>query len=114
MAMRTSWRRDALATMGGLFAIAAIAVVLRAVQEEPNPTIAALLFLLVVLATATSAHLRVSLGISVAAMLVFNFFLLPPFYTLTIADPQNWVALFVFVVVAVIASQLGGRSTTGQ
>ena len=40
------------------------------------------------------------------AMVVFNFFLLPPFYTLTIADPQNWVALFVFIVVAVIASQL--------
>ena len=75
-------------------------------QDQPNPTIAALMFLLVVLATATSAHLRVSIGISVAAMLVFNFFLLPPFYTLTIADPQNWVALFVFVVVALIASQL--------
>ena len=79
---------------------------LRAVQDQPNPTIAALLFLLVVLATATSAHLRVSIGISVAAMLAFNYFLLPPFHTLTIADPQNWVALFVFVVVAVIASQL--------
>ena len=58
------------------------------------------------LATATTAHLRVSIAISVIAMLVFNFFLLPPFYTLTIADPQNWVALFVFIVVAVIASQL--------
>jgi two-component system sensor histidine kinase KdpD len=106
MEMRRSWRRDTLATIGGSFAIAAITVMLRAVQEQPNPTIAALLFVLVVLATATSAHLRVSIGISVAAMLVFNFFLLPPFYTLTIADPQNWVALFVFVVVAVIASQL--------
>jgi two-component system sensor histidine kinase KdpD len=87
-------------------AIAAIAIVLRAVQAQPNPTIAALLLLLVVLATATSAHLRVAIGTAVAAMLAFNFFLLPPFHTLTIADPQNWVALFVFVVVAVIASQL--------
>jgi K+-sensing histidine kinase KdpD len=40
-------------------------------------------------ATATSAGLRLSTGISVAAMLVFNFFMLPPFDTLTIADPQN-------------------------
>ena len=104
--MRGHWRRDTLATIGGLIAIATIVATLRAVQDQPNPTIAALLFLLVVLATATTAHLRVSIGISVAAMLVFNFFLLPPFYTLTIADPQNWIALFVFVVVAVIASQL--------
>ena len=106
MGTRRLWWRDALATTGGLVAIAAITATLRAIQDHPNPTIAALLFLLVVLATATSAHLRVSIGISAAAMLVFNFFLLPPFYTLTIADPANWVALFVFVVVAVIASQL--------
>jgi two-component system, OmpR family, sensor histidine kinase KdpD len=100
------WRRDTLAAIAGLAAVAAIAGTLRTIQDRPNPTIAALLFLLVVLATATSARLAVSIGVSVAAMLVFNFFLLPPFYTLTIADPQNWVALFVFVVVAVIASQL--------
>ncbi len=106
MQMQGRWRRDTLVTIGGLMALATIIVTLRAVQDRPNPTIAALLFLLVVLGTATTAHLRVSVGISVAAMLVFNFFLLPPFYTLTIADPQNWVALFVFVVVAAIASQL--------
>jgi two-component system sensor histidine kinase KdpD len=103
---RPQWRRDGLVTVGGLVAIMAVVLVLRAVQDHPNPTIAALLFLLVVLASATSAQLRVSIGISVAAMLAFNFFLLPPFHTLAIADPQNWVALFVFVVVSVIGSQL--------
>ena len=100
------WHRDALAGTGGLAAVTAIIVGLRAVQDHPNPTIAALLFLLVVLATATVAQLRVAIALAVAAMLAFNFFLLPPFHTLTIADPQNWVALFVFVVVAFIASQL--------
>ena len=104
------WRRDALVTVAGLAAIMAVVALLRAVQARPNPTIAALLLLLVVLATATSAHLRVSIGIAVAAMLAFNYFLLPPFHTLTIADPQNWVALFVFVIVAVIASQLSAAA----
>ena len=50
------------------------------------------------------------MAVSITAMLAFNFFFLPPFYTLTIADPQNWVALFVFLVVAIIASQLSGRA----
>jgi two-component system sensor histidine kinase KdpD len=99
-------QREALVTVAGLAAIMAVVVLLRGVQDRPNPTIAALLLLLVVLGTATSAHLRVSIGVSVAAMLAFNYFLLPPFHTLAIADPQNWVALFVFVIVAVIASQL--------
>lgn len=100
------WRHDAFVSTAALVAIAAVVTVLRTAQPHPNPTIAALLFLLIVLMAATVAQLRVSIAIAVAAMLAFNFFLLPPFYTLTIADPQNWVALFVFVVVAVIASQL--------
>jgi two-component system sensor histidine kinase KdpD len=83
-----------------------ITIALRVLQERPNATIAAMLFLLVVLAMASFAQLRVAIGMAVTAMLVFNFFLLPPFYTFRVAGAQNWVALFVFVVVAVIASRL--------
>jgi two-component system sensor histidine kinase KdpD len=42
-------------------------------------------------------------------MVAYNFFFLPPLYTLTIADPENVVALFFFAVVAVIASNLAAR-----
>jgi two-component system sensor histidine kinase KdpD len=98
--------RDVAIGAAGLAAIAAVVAVLRALQSAPNPTIAALLLLLVILITATAVRIRMAIGISVSATLAFNFFLLPPFYTLTLAEPQNWVALFVFLVVAVIASQL--------
>ena len=43
-------------------------------------------------------------------MLTLNFFFLPPVGTFTIADPQNWVALFAFLVVAVIASNLSAAA----
>lgn len=86
--------------------MAAVVAAMRAAQLLPNPTISALLLLLVVLATATAASLRVAVFVSVMAMLALNYFLLPPFHTLTIADPQNWVALFVFLAVAMVASQL--------
>ena len=43
---------------------------------------------------------------SVAATLTFNFFFLPPVGTFTIADPQNWVALFSFLSTSLIASRL--------
>lgn len=100
------WQRDIAAGLAGLAGVGLVSASLRTVQEHPNSTIAALLLLLVVLAIATAARLRVAVAISAAAMLAFNFFLLPPFHTLTIADPQNWVALFVFVIVAIIGSQL--------
>ena len=57
----------------------------------------ALALLLVVLGTATTARLGVAIIVSVMAMLAFNFFFLPPLGTLTIADPQNWIALFAFL-----------------
>ena len=40
------------------------------------------------------------------ADLFLNYFFMPPFGTFTIADPQNWVALFVFLAVSVVASYL--------
>ena len=39
-------------------------------------------------------------------MLCLNYFFLPPILSLTIADPQNWVALFAFLVTAITASKL--------
>jgi two-component system sensor histidine kinase KdpD len=98
--------RDVAIGVAGAVAIAAVIAVLRTLQSAPNPTIAALLLLLVILVTATAVRVGIAMTVSVVATLAFNFFLLPPFYTFTLADPQNWVALFVFLVVAIIASQL--------
>jgi two-component system, OmpR family, sensor histidine kinase KdpD len=75
-----------------------------------NPTTVALTFLLTVLIVSTVWGLRVSVFMAVVATLTFNFYFLPPVGTFTIADPQNWVALFAFLVTAVIASQLSARA----
>src|SRR5436309_2282518 len=65
-----------------------------------------LVFLMAILASAIAWGLLPSLFACVLSVLAFNFFLLPPIYTFTIADPDNAVALFVFFVVAVIVSNL--------
>jgi two-component system, OmpR family, sensor histidine kinase KdpD len=104
------WRADLISLAGGFGALATVALALRLVQVTPNATIAALLFLLVVVAVATVARLRTAIVVSAAAMVGFNFFLLPPFHTLRIDDPQNWVTLFVFIVVATVASQLSAAA----
>jgi two-component system sensor histidine kinase KdpD len=75
-----------------------------------NATTAALTMLLLVLAAATRWGLAEAIFTSVLAVLGFNFFFLPPLGTFTIADPENWVALFVFLVTAVIASQLSATA----
>ena len=89
-----------------LLAIAAITWVDTSWLHVSNATTVALTFLLVVLVAAATTRLRVAVIVSIAAMLCFNFFFLPPVGTLTIADPQNWVALFVFLAVSLVASNL--------
>jgi two-component system, OmpR family, sensor histidine kinase KdpD len=71
-----------------------------------NAPTAGFLFLLVVLFSATVGGLAGGISASVAATIAFNYFFLPPFHTFHVADPENWVALGVFLVVSVVASRL--------
>jgi len=75
-----------------------------------NATTMALVFLLGVLAISTLYGLRQAVFMSVIAALAFNYYFLPPIGSLAISDPQNWVALFAFLVTAVAASELAARA----
>jgi two-component system sensor histidine kinase KdpD len=74
-----------------------------------NQTTVALSFLLAILAVSVFWGFAVAAFMSVAAMLAFNYFFLPPIGTFTIADPQNWMALFAFLATALITSRLATR-----
>ena|SRR5579864_3540118 len=75
-----------------------------------NQTTVALMFLVMVLLTSAYWGLRYALVMALIATACFNFFFLPPIGTFTIADPQNWVALFAFLVTALVASNLAERA----
>ena len=71
-----------------------------------NPTVVGLSYLLIVLLVAAVSTLRVAVATSVIALLALNYFFMPPVGTFTLEDPQNWVALLVFLSVSVIAGRL--------
>jgi two-component system sensor histidine kinase KdpD len=71
-----------------------------------NALIVSFAYVLAVLIVAARWGLTESFVTSVAAMLCLNYYFLPPILSFTIADPQNWVALFVFMVTAITASKL--------
>lgn len=75
-----------------------------------NPTTVALTLLLLILVLAAEWGLRYAVVVSLAATACYNFFFLPPAGTFTISDPQNWLALFAFLVTAIIASRLSQRA----
>ena len=75
-----------------------------------NVTTVAFTYLLAILGVSTLWGLSVSVFMSLAATLTYNYFFLPPIGTLTIADPQNWVALFTFLATSILASDLSSRA----
>jgi two-component system sensor histidine kinase KdpD len=100
------WLSYLLAAIG----VAAITVVLIPLRGTINSTTIGFGFLLGVLFVAIIWGSIPALFASVLAMLSFNFFFLPPFYTFTIADPQNWIALTAFFITALAVGQLSARA----
>lgn len=97
---------DARSLAVALASLAGATVVYVRWLHVSNATTVALSFLLLVLVTAAVSRLLVAVITAIGAMLCFNFFFLPPVGTWTVADPQNWVALFVFLAVSLVASRL--------
>ena len=75
-----------------------------------NPTTVALTLTLYILLLAARLSLRYAVAVSLVATACYNYFFLPPIGTFTIADPQNWLALFAFLATGVIGSRLSQRA----
>jgi two-component system sensor histidine kinase KdpD len=96
--------------VASVVAVALVTLVI-AVLDDWVPVLSlGVLYLFAVLPVAAVWGLTYSIAVSVASMLAFNFFFLEPVHTLTLADSRNWFALLVFVVTAVVVSELATRS----
>jgi two-component system sensor histidine kinase KdpD len=79
------------------------------VQHVMSANSVSLAFLTAVLASAAWFGLRPSLFACFVSVLAYNFFFLQPLYTFVIEDPENIVAMFFFLVTALLASNLAAR-----
>ena len=94
-----------------LSAIGAGAVTWVAYRVIPvNATTAGFAYLLLVLVVASVWGFLEAAVTSILSTLALNFYFLPPVHTLTIADPQNWVALFSFLATSLVASRLSTKA----
>lgn len=98
---------DGLLGAGGALAVTGIIYGYHLYPTIPNISI---VYLLVILVLASIRGRFASLVASVVAFLSFDFFLVPPLYTFVIARWEEWIALFVFLATALIASQLAATT----
>src|SRR6266480_956801 len=94
---------DSLLGVVGTFLVTGILYFFQLYPRIPNIS---LLYLLVILTLASTRGLYAAILASIIAFLSFDYFLVPPYYTFTIAKFDEWLALFVFLVTAIITSQL--------
>jgi PAS domain S-box-containing protein len=104
------FRHAAAGYLWAVVGVTAVTAVFVPFNERISHTTVALALLLVVLFVAARWGSWPAFVASVLGMLAFNFFFLPPIYTLTIEDPRNWVALAAFMITAVTAGQLSERA----
>jgi two-component system, OmpR family, sensor histidine kinase KdpD len=105
-------RSTALGVITAVVSLALTTLVLYPLEEIASAVSLGVLYLLAVLLVSTVWGLRLGLATSVGAALAFNFFHIPPTGRLSISEAENWVALVVFLVVAVVASTLSELATT--
>ncbi len=75
-----------------------------------NATTVGFSYLVAILVIAAAGGLLEATVASIVAMLCLNYFFFSPVGTFTVADPQNWVALFAFLATSITASQLSARA----
>ncbi len=68
-----------------------------------------MVFLMAVLFSAVTWGLGPSIFASILSLLVYNFFFVSPVYTFTVANPQDILALVIFLITAVLTSNLAAR-----
>ncbi|HET9069244.1 MAG TPA: sensor histidine kinase KdpD, partial [Amaricoccus sp.] len=111
-------RLDPLPYAVALLAVAAASALVKLIQPLVGIESLDLVFLTAVVAVAVRFGLWPSLFAVAAGSLAYNFFFLPPLYTLTIASPTNVAALLLFALVAVLvsnlAAQVRGQAMTAQ
>ena len=68
-----------------------------------------MIYLAGIVATATLSGMRLALAVAAASFLAWDFFFIPPIYTITIGSPDDLVALLVFAIVALLSGGLASR-----
>jgi len=102
--------RHAAALITSVTAVALVTASISALDSFAPVLSLGVLYLLAVLLVAALFGLAWAIPVSVASMLAFNWFFLPPKHTLRLSDGENWTALAVFLVTAVVVSLLAARS----
>jgi two-component system sensor histidine kinase KdpD len=103
---KPSRRQVTLGGVAALAGLAALSLMMLPVRDHLSLAIPALVFVVPVLvAVVVGGFLPGALG-AVVGFILYDVLFLPPYNTLTVRSPQNWIALLVYVVVVLVVTRV--------
>ncbi len=106
LATRGTYQRTAWGIVVTLAALGALLAVLLPFRAHLSIAIPALVFVLPALLGVVVGGFIPGVVGALGGFVVYDLFFLPPYNTLTVRSPQNWIALAVYAVVVLIVSQV--------
>src|ERR1700737_1276767 len=94
---------DSLLACAGALLVTAVIFTFHLYPRIPNISI---VYLLVVIGLASTRGRYAAILASLVAFLSFDFFIVPPLYTFVIYRVEEWIALFVFLIDAILTGYL--------
>ena len=91
-------------------ALVVATLLLLTVRERLDKAHVALVYVLLVLGASAAGGRTVGIAVSGGAFVAFNYWFLPPYHTLVIADPLDWLVLIAFLITGIVAAQLFDRA----
>jgi two-component system sensor histidine kinase KdpD len=98
------------AWIGGALALALVTALLYSVREALDKAHVALMFLLVVLGGSAAGGRTVGIVLALASFFLFDVLFLPPYNTVVVSDPLDWLVLVAYLVTSIVAAQLLARA----
>ncbi len=103
---KRTYQRTVLGIAVTLVGLGAVLALLLPFRDHLSIAIPALAFVLpALLGVVVGGFLPGAVG-ALGGFLLYDFFFLPPYNTLTVRSPQNWIALVVYVAVVLIVAQV--------
>jgi two-component system sensor histidine kinase KdpD len=103
-------KRHAFGILLSAASVAAVTGVVFALKPFAPVLSLGVLYVVAVVVVAVTYGLAYAIPVSIASLLVFNWFFLPPLHTFELRESENWVALAVYLVTAIVVSELATRS----
>jgi two-component system sensor histidine kinase KdpD len=102
----TSFKTLFMQYVGSIGVVALMTTVLWLIRDKMSVQVISLLYLLPVVVISRSFGLFPAILAAVLSFLSFNYYFIPPYFTLAVHKTQDLISLIMFLVIAIVISQL--------